>query len=133
MSTIEDHLAIRNTLARLALLADGGDLGEYVGLFTADAVWDMPGSPPKHGQDDIRAGAHDRRDSGMTGPGSNTRHLISTIAVDVDGDVARSESIFQFWVETDTNPHVTLMGHYADRFVRDGGTWKLADRKITFG
>ena len=133
MSTIEDELAIRNNLARLALLADGGDLGEYVDLFTADAVWDVPGSPPKQGRDEIRTGAHERRDSGMTGPGSNTRHLISTIAVAVDGDEARAESIFQFLAETTTAPRVQLMGHYADRWVRSADGWQLADRKITFG
>ena len=133
MSDVADQHAIRNNLSRLALLADGGDLDVYVDLFTPDAVWDMPGAPPKQGHADIRAGAIERRSSGMTGPGSNTRHLISTAAVEIDGDEARSESIFQFWVDTTNEPRVQLMGHYADRWVRAAGGWKLAHRKITFG
>jgi len=37
--------AIRTVLARIAQLADTGDLDEYVTLFTDDAVWAMPDNP----------------------------------------------------------------------------------------
>ncbi|MBV8986349.1 MAG: nuclear transport factor 2 family protein, partial [Acidimicrobiia bacterium] len=38
----EDDLAVRNLVARVAQYADGPDVDAYVGLFTLDAVWDMP-------------------------------------------------------------------------------------------
>ena len=36
---------IRTLLARIAQLADTGDLDEYLTLFTEDAVWGMPDNP----------------------------------------------------------------------------------------
>ena len=92
-----DELDIRNLVARLAQLADMGDLNEYVSLFTEDATWEMPGAP-RRGQVDIMAGAEDRRSSGTTGPGSNTRHVISTLSVQSDGsDEAISDCYWLFY------------------------------------
>jgi 3-phenylpropionate/cinnamic acid dioxygenase small subunit len=130
---VADELEIRNLVARLAQLADMGDLDDYVDAFTEKAEWEMPGNP-RHGRADIRAGAEERRATGSVGPASNTRHAVSTIAVSADGgDEATAESYFQFWVETTTEPKVALMGHYHDTFQRTANGWKLARRQITFG
>ena len=129
---MSDDAAIRNVVARLAILADGGDLEEYVDLFTDDARWDMPGGELQ-GRDNLLAGAIERRAAGTVGPGSNTRHVITTQAVAVDGDEAASDSYFQFWVNTATEPSIALFGTYRDRLVRTGGGWKLAHRVISFG
>ncbi len=130
---LADELAIRNLVARLAQLADMGDLDEYVSLFTEDASWEMPGSP-RRGHADIMAGAKERRSSQTTGPGSNTRHVISTLAVQVDGtDRASSDSYWLFYGNTTTAPAVSLMGHYHDTLRRTPEGWKLARREITFG
>ena len=130
---LADELEIRNLVARLAHLADMGDLEEYVSLFTEDASWEMPGSP-RRGHADIMAGAKERRAVGTTGPGSNTRHVISTLAVHTDGtDVASSDSYWQFFGNTTTTPAASLMGHYHDTLQRTPGGWKLARREISFG
>lgn len=130
---LADELEIRNLVARLAQLADMGDLEEYVSLFTDDAAWEMPGGP-RHGQADIMAGAKERRAAGTTGPGSNTRHVISTVAVRADGtDTASSDSYWQFFGNTTTAPAVQLMGHYHDTLRRTPDGWKLARREISFG
>lgn len=130
---LADELEIRNVVARLAQLADMGDLDEYVGLFTDDASWEMPGAP-RHGRADILAGATERRSSGTTGPGSNTRHLITTLGVRVDGsDEAGADSYWQFVGDTTAVPTVRLMGHYHDTFRRTPEGWRLATRGITFG
>ena len=129
---MSDDAAIRNVVARLAILADEGDLEEYVDLFTDDARWDMPGGELQ-GRDNLLAGAIERRAAGTVGPGSNTRHVITTQAVAVDGDEAASDSYFQFWVNTATEPSIALFGTYRDHLVRTGGGWKLAHRVISFG
>ncbi len=129
---MSDDAAIRNVVARLAILADGGDLEEYVDLFTDDARWDMPGGELQ-GRDNLLAGAIERRAAGTVGPGSNTRHVITTQAVAVDGDEAVSDAYFQFWVNTATEPSVALFGTYRDRLVRTGDGWKLDHRTISFG
>jgi uncharacterized protein (TIGR02246 family) len=130
---LTDELAIRNLVARIAQLADAGDLADYVDSFTDDADWQMPGSP-RRGRADIRAGAEERRATGATGPGSNSRHAVSTVVVNAGGgDDATAESYWQFWVETTTAPKLALMGHYRDTFRRTSEGWKLAQRLITFG
>lgn len=129
---MSDELAIRNVVARLAMLADGGDLEEYVDLFTDDARWDMPGGELQ-GRENLLAGAIERRAAGTVGPGSNTRHVIATQSVEVDGDEAVSDAYWQFWVNTASEPSVALFGTYRDRLVRTDGEWKLAHRTISYG
>jgi hypothetical protein len=127
-----DDLAIRSLIARIAQLADTGEAGEYTRCFTSDARWEMPGDP-RHGHADIRTASQARRDAGETGPGSATRHLVSTIAVDVDGDAARATSYFQFVGQTTTTPQLRLVGQYNDQFIRTDEGWLLDQRRITLG
>jgi uncharacterized protein (TIGR02246 family) len=132
LTAAEDELAVRNIVARLAQYADGPDVDAYVDLFAPDAVWDMPGAP-RRGHAEIRAGSEERRAAGQMGPGSNTRHAVTTVAVTVDGDTAVGDSYWQFWADTTTAPRVALMGTYHDELVRTDAGWKLQRRQITFG
>jgi 3-phenylpropionate/cinnamic acid dioxygenase small subunit len=131
---ITDELAIRNLIARIAHLADHGEgLDEYLACFAPDAAWNFPvGS--RVGHESILAGAQERRASGTTGPGSNSRHLISTIEVAVDGsDEATSDAYFVFLVETNETPRIFNCGHYHDTWRRTADGWKLAVRDIVLG
>ena len=128
----EDELAVRNVVARLAQYADGPDIDAYVALFTPDAVWDMPGAPRK-GHAQIRAGSEERRAAGQIGPGSATRHVVSTTTVLVYEDHAVADSVWQFYVDTDKAPRLQLIGTYHDELVRVGHEWKLAHRQISIG
>jgi 3-phenylpropionate/cinnamic acid dioxygenase small subunit len=133
MSRVAVELEIRNLISRIAILADQGDLDEYANQFTEDSVWALPNAP-RHGRADIRVGAETRRARGFTGPGSASRHVITNISVSIDGpDSAAAESYFMFMQNTTTAPTILNMGSYRDRFVRQGGTWRLARREITFG
>lgn len=133
LARVADELEIRNAIARIAILADVGDLDEYQDLFTEDAVWDFP-LGGREGRADIRAGADERRATGVTGPDSATRHILTNIAVTVDGsDTATAESYFVFLQHTTTEPSIFNMGHYRDTFRREGGVWRLARRGITLG
>jgi uncharacterized protein (TIGR02246 family) len=127
------ELEIRNVIARLAHLADHGDLEEYAGLFTTDAAWEYPGGP-RRGRADILAGARERRSQKVTGPGSATRHLITTLAVQVhDATTATADSYFQFWRATAAAPTLLNMGHYHDVLRREEGAWRIERREITVG
>jgi 3-phenylpropionate/cinnamic acid dioxygenase small subunit len=129
---VRDELEIRNVVAQLALLADGGELEDYVQLFTEDAHWDMPGGP-RRGHEQIRQGGLDRRAAGAAGPGSASRHLVSTTAVRVRGDCAVAESYWQFFTQTLTSPTLQAMGHYRDTLVRTVVGWRVSCREITVG
>ena len=127
----QDVLDIRNLAARLAHLADEeADLSTYIQCFTADARWSLEATD-LNGRDEILAGAIDRRRSGSQGPGTHTRHVITTQSVEVDGDEAHGQMYLLFMADTDTAPHVRSIARYADRYRRTPAGWKLSERLIT--
>lgn len=127
---LADEMEIRNLLARFAQASDEGDLDDYLACMTEDARWGGTGFPERRGHAAIRAGAEERRASGIAGPGTHTRHLISTTAVDVEGDTASARSIFLFYGETHATPVLQMMGVWEDEFVRSAAGWKLSRRTI---
>jgi 3-phenylpropionate/cinnamic acid dioxygenase small subunit len=125
-----DESEIRNLLSQIAQLSDEGTLEDYIACFTEDAVWGGSGFPERKGHDEILAGARERRASGISGPGSNTRHLISTSRFEVDGDTARARSVFLFYRDTLGSPVLDVMGVWEDDLRRTQTGWKLARRTI---
>jgi ketosteroid isomerase-like protein len=127
----EDERQIRNLIARLGHLADYGDLDEYMSLFTEDAVWDFTDGSYR-GAAAIRADRVHRRILGAQGPGTHTRHMNTTLWVEVDGsDVAFAHSYFIYVRDADTNPVIGLTGRYHDTLRRTPDGWKMAHRKIS--
>jgi 3-phenylpropionate/cinnamic acid dioxygenase small subunit len=132
---------IRTALARIAQLADTGDLDDYLAMFTEDAVWAMPDNPAvgmvaneKRGHEEILTGARERRASGLQGPGTESRHVLTTIAIDVQSDDrATARSYFLFFGTTSTTPTLRTMGQYDDVLVKGERGWQLAHRTITVG
>ncbi|HEY6624010.1 MAG TPA: nuclear transport factor 2 family protein [Acidimicrobiales bacterium] len=139
---VQDEQEIRNLVARVAHLADmDPDLVDYLDCFTDDAVWEFPGSARENlghsrteGRDQIAADRRARRADGFQGPGTNTRHVNTTLAVRVDGsDTAEAESYWLFVGDTLGSPVLRGIGHYNDRFTRTPQGWKLSSRQITPG
>jgi hypothetical protein len=134
---VADELDIRNVIAKLGILGDGGSLADYADLIKQDARWEMAaeaGKPPLFpavvGRDAIVAAAQKRRDEGTSGPGSHNYHLFSTIAVDVAGDAATAITYLVFLKSAHKTPEVALFRTYRDKFVRTSDGWKLAHRFI---
>lgn len=135
------ELEIRNVIAALAQFADTGTVDEYVALFTDDAMWEMPANPAndvpasnRTGRAEIAAGVRDRRAAGVQGPGSATRHVISTVRVMLrSADVADAQAYFQYFADTTTTPRLLSVGHYEDVFRRTPEGWRLARRRIVLG
>ena len=96
-----DEWAVRNVIVRLAQYADGlGSCEQYADLFTEDADWLMPNAP-RHGRADILEGSLARRAEGNVGPGSNSRHVVASTAVEFTGDdEAVADSYWVYYVET---------------------------------
>ena len=138
---MNDEFEIRNLIAALAHQADGGAVADYVELFTADAVWQMPASPvvglaasTRTGRAEIEAGVNERRAAGVQGPGSDTMHVISTVRIEVvDEDRARSHLYWQFYGETAAGGELRSMGRYDDEYRRTTNGWKLSRRVVTLG
>ncbi|GAA4488023.1 nuclear transport factor 2 family protein [Microbacterium panaciterrae] len=133
-----DRIDVATLIARIAQLADSGAPEDYIACFTADAVWELAdaGDLPMDsqrvvGHDEILAGVHRRRRDGIQGPGSHTRHDVSSIVVDVDGDRADGRSYFRYYTDTLGAPVLAGMGTYSDTFLRTAHGWKLDQRIIT--
>lgn len=123
---------IRNLVARLGHLADDGDLEVYITLFTEDAVWRGP-TGTHQGHEDLLAGARQRRADKIQGPGTDTRHVNTTLWVEVDGpDTARAQSYYLYLRQAGTqSPVLAMSGRYDDTFRRTPDGWKLASRTIS--
>jgi 3-phenylpropionate/cinnamic acid dioxygenase small subunit len=139
---VRDEQEIRNLVAHLAHLADmDPDLDDYLDCYTDDAVWEFPGNESEslghsrtEGKAEIAADRRQRRGDRFQGPGTNTRHVNTTLAVRVDGsDTAEAESYWLFVGDTTGTPVVRSIGHYLDRFSRTPSGWKLSSRQITTG
>lgn len=134
LQSVADELAIRNLVARTAQLTDHGtDLDEYLDQWAPDAVWDFPGTP-RRGHEELLRGAQAQRAAGRTGPGTHTRHVITTVVVlPGSGDERVVESEFLFYTSTNDKPVLSSMGHYRDTVVRSDGRWRLKHRQVSPG
>jgi 3-phenylpropionate/cinnamic acid dioxygenase small subunit len=138
---MSDDAEIRSLLARLAHQADGGELEDYLALFTDDAAWVIPAIPQtgvaaseRRGLEEIAEGVRQRRAAGVQGPGSQTMHLVTTTAIRVThGDEAVAVSTWLFLADTATTPRVQAVGRYRDTLRRTADGWRLARREITTG
>jgi ketosteroid isomerase-like protein len=127
MFTVSNDVAeISNLVALIAHASDGGDLDAYDATFTDDASVEYPGLEPMKGKATILASFRGMYDAGMAGPKSNIRHVVSTIAVTVHGDVATAQSYAQ--IVTLGAPGPAMLGRYDDGFVRTGDGWRFASR-----
>ena len=127
---VADELEIRNLLARIAQGADDGDLKDYVQLFAEDGSWQGPDGGVRKGHADILASAQERRASGIQGPGTNTRHVVTNIVIQLNGDTATGKSYYQYYGNAQATPDVLRIGEYFDEFLRTPKGWKMAKRVI---
>lgn len=135
-----DIALVQDLIARLAHEADHGELPDYLALFTEDARWVMPPNPDlglvaqtRTGHAEIGEGAEERRSAGVVGPGTHTRHVVTSTAVTPDGDKATAVSYYRFYVDTAARPKLVTMGVYRDTFALRDGQWLLAERLIEKG
>jgi 3-phenylpropionate/cinnamic acid dioxygenase small subunit len=141
---VVDELEIRNTVARLSHLADSAhdqDVDEYLDIYLEDGAWAPmlpPGATPsaqsleRRGRDQIRDGVLERRRAGLQGPGSHSKHFVTTTMVTFrSDDEAVSRSNFIVYNDTDVRPPtVYSVGEYRDYFARSSDGWRLARREL---
>lgn len=87
-ASIEDHFAIQDLFTRYATALDSGDVEGIVSCFTEDAALESPVVGVKAGMAEIRDFAE--RFSRFQARGNQLRHVLSNLAVAVDGDSARA-------------------------------------------
>lgn len=133
LSALEEKDAIREVLAEYCFRLDGGDYDGMAALFTEDGTWDTA-----FGQGIGRAAiaqlARDiRANSTQDGAGDNRPraiHLVTNIAIALNGDSAEVRSNWTVVQNSPEGPKIGSGGGYADRMVKEGGTWRFRYRKI---
>lgn len=124
---------IRNLIARLGHLADDGGIEEYLALWAEDGSWTNTDGARFTGHDELRKRIDDHRDDGTQGPGTNSRHLNTTLWITIDDDCqhAAAESYYLYLRNASEVPQVASTGRYNDRFIRTSDGWKYVERKIS--
>jgi ketosteroid isomerase-like protein len=126
-----DELAIREVISRYAWALDTGDVDDFVACFCRDGVlvWDAFEAPERwQGADALRHFASFFRSIPTS---AGRQHHVSNTLVTASGDGARSRSYVAVAVRQGEGPHLlSVMGYYEDRFRREDGCWRLAERVI---
>lgn len=133
-TTFEDWHAINSLLMAYADHVDSGRNAE-VGAMFEDATYRVEradGGPTIECQGSepvIRFCQQTRLYEGGT---PRTKHVVSNVEIEVDGDDASSRCYVTVFQQTDVLPLQPIAsGRYIDRFRRVGGRWCFADRLIT--
>lgn len=126
-----DRLQIQERIARYAWSLDTGDIEEFVSCFSAEGelTWNVF-NPPGRWQGHAAL----RRFIGyfVERPESAGRqHHVSNVIVEPHPQGAAARSYVFVALRSAEGPHLlTVMGHYNDVLVNEGGTWRFAQRSI---
>jgi 3-phenylpropionate/cinnamic acid dioxygenase small subunit len=127
-TALEEKDAIREVLAEYCFRLDGGDFTGMVALFTEDGSWDTAFGKAT-GRDAIADLARGIRERGPQ-PRPRGIHLVTNIVIALDGDRAEVRSNWTVVQNGPAGPQIGSGGGYADRMVKQGGSWLFAYRKI---
>lgn len=118
----ESVLEITQLLARYGRVADVGPWHGMRDLFTEWATFDL-GSTTLSGQAEILAFYERAAENRIP-----TRHVISNVLVEMKGDREANvvSTLTLYNEQRGTTP--ALIGDYVDRLVREGKTWRFAER-----
>lgn len=126
---LEDLEAIRQLFIDYGRYLDGGDLDAYAGLFDEEEGEVLLGPI---GRARGRAAIKEVMAKTLTGVTGNSFHLVTSPAIELDGDRATSTVMWTVVVrQPDGNPAVTMLGHHHDKLIRRHGRWFFLQRRGT--
>ncbi|CAN5327423.1 nuclear transport factor 2 family protein [soil metagenome] len=114
--------------ARYCYTLDSRDWAGFGALMTDDVeldVSDGTGVPVITGRDS----AVEMIRSSLTN--AKSAHQVHTPLIELDGDEAQVIWAMQDRVVWENGPALTGYGHYHERWVRNGGEWKIASLRLT--
>jgi uncharacterized protein (TIGR02246 family) len=125
---LEDRAAIHDLFSRYCCALDNGEIETVVRCFTEDAVLKSPVIDIQ-GRDETRAFAG--RFAAQRAVGTQFRHMVTNIAVTIDGDHAIATAYLLVLISKDGSHRTLPPGRYECELVKDGGDW-LFSRRIVF-
>ena len=127
MSQLEDRAAIHDLFTRYCCALDNGEVETVVDCFTADAVLKSPVVDIK-GVAEIRAFAG--RFAAQRAAGTQFRHIVSNLAVALDGDRATATAYLLVLISQDGSHRTLPPGRYECELVKARGQWRFARRTV---
>jgi uncharacterized protein (TIGR02246 family) len=125
---IEDRLAINDLFVRYTTALDAGDVDTIVACFTEDGALESPLVGIYAGRDGIRA--FSERFAAVRQRGVQLRHVISNLAMTVNGDTARATCYLTNIVTMDGRSQLMPPGRYECELRRVGGNWLFQHRLV---
>jgi uncharacterized protein (TIGR02246 family) len=123
---LEDRDAIHQLFVDYGRYLDSGDLDGYAGLFAADGEVMLGPVGRARGRAEIRA-LMGRVLDGRVG---NAYHIISSPAVELDGDRATAQVMWTvIGRDAAGAPQLRSVGRHLDELVREDGAWRIARRR----
>jgi uncharacterized protein (TIGR02246 family) len=119
---------INDLFVRYTTALDAGEVETIVGCFTEDGALESPVVGVHAGQAAIRAFAE--RFARFRERGSQLRHFISNLAVQVDGDAARATCYLLNVITRDGKTEVMAPGRYDCQLVKLNGEWLFKHRLV---
>ena len=125
LARLEDILEIHQLFVDYGRYLDAGNFEAYADLFADDAEVLLGPVGRAKGRDEILAVM-----TKAGGTPGNSIHIISSPAVELDGDRATSEVRWTLLQRgSDGRPTVSMIGRHVDELVRERGRWRFRRRK----
>jgi uncharacterized protein (TIGR02246 family) len=124
---LEDRAAIHDLFTRYCCALDNGEIETVVDCFNADAALKSPVIDIK-GHDEIRAFAG--RFAAQRAAGTQFRHMVSNIAVDIDGARATATAYLLVLISQGGSHRTLPPGRYECDLVKEHGVWCFARRTV---
>jgi uncharacterized protein (TIGR02246 family) len=126
-ANLEDRAAIHDLFTRYCCALDEGDTEIVVGCFAEDAVLKSPVVDIR-GHAEIRAFA--RRFAAQLASGTQFRHMVSNIAVALDGDRATATAYLLVLISKGGSHRTLPPGRYDCELVKQDGVWRFTRRTV---
>lgn len=127
MSSIEDRLGIGDLFVRYTTALDAGEVETIVGCFTEDGALESPTVGTYSGRPAIRQFA--RRFARFRESGAQLRHVISNLAVRLDGDRATATCYLLNVITRNGQSRLLAPGRYECELAKIDGQW-LFERRL---
>ena len=124
---LANRAAIHDLFTRYCCALDNGEVETVVACFTADAALKSPVIDIE-GHAAIRAFAG--RFAAQRAAGTQFRHMVTNIAVTVDGDRATATAYLLVVISKDGSHRTLPPGRYECDLVKQNGVWRFSRRTV---
>jgi uncharacterized protein (TIGR02246 family) len=127
MTAIEDRAAIHDLFTRYCCALDNGEVETVTACFTADTALKSPVIDLK-GTEAIRAFAS--RFAAQRAAGTQFRHMVTNIAVTLDGDRATATAYLLVLISHNGSHRTLPPGRYECELMKQNGQWLFSRRTV---